>query len=70
MEIAKLKIQIPNFKHQSPDKFQYPITKTFGNCLSGETGNLIIGYYLEFGIWSLEFKLPPYRRKFIGLTFS
>jgi hypothetical protein len=29
------------------NNFQYPISKTFGNW------NLVIGYYLGFGIWDL-----------------
>jgi hypothetical protein len=37
--------KIPNIKHQYPNKSQLPMSKTFGHL------NLVIRYYLEFGIW-------------------
>jgi hypothetical protein len=39
--------EIPNTKHQYPNKFQLPGSKPFGN------GDLDIGYCLEFVIWGL-----------------
>jgi hypothetical protein len=36
--------KIPIFKHQASNNLQIPNRDSFG-----------IGYYLEFGIWSLEF---------------
>jgi hypothetical protein len=35
------------------NKFQSSMSKTFGDW------NLVIGYYLEFGIWNLGFGFSP-----------
>ena len=62
-----LKGEMANFKHQSPNTLQIPITKIQNNlsCLSGTNenplhhfasfGNLVIEVYLERVIWALEF---------------
>jgi hypothetical protein len=44
---VQMKFQISSINIQINPNLQYPISKRFGNS------NLVIGYYLGFGIWDL-----------------
>jgi hypothetical protein len=48
-------VEAPNYKHQIPNNIQIPISNA-GNGFVPEFGHLVIGNYLEFGIWILGFQ--------------
>jgi hypothetical protein len=50
MSLGREKMKIPNLKFQAPNKFQAPIIQT--EALFGIS---VIGIYLIFGAWNLEF---------------
>jgi hypothetical protein len=55
LQTAALKIdalEAPNFNHQIPNNIQFRISND-PNGFESEFGHLVIGNYLEFGIWRL-----------------
>jgi hypothetical protein len=47
--------EAPISKHQNPNNIQIPISND-PNGFASEFGHLMIGNYLEFGIWILGFE--------------
>jgi hypothetical protein len=48
-------VEAPNYKHQIPNNIQILISNDQNGFVS-EIGHLVIGHYLEFGIWILGFQ--------------
>ena len=61
-------IEAPISKHQIPNNTQIPISND-PNTFVLDFGHLVIGNYLEFGIWILEFQ-PLFGSGYAGLGGS
>jgi hypothetical protein len=48
-------LEAPNYKHQTPNNIEISISNDRNGFVS-EFGHLVIGNYLEFGIWILGFQ--------------
>jgi hypothetical protein len=48
-------VEAPNYKHQIPNNIEISISNDRNGFVS-EFGHLVIGNYLEFGIWILGFQ--------------